>query len=241
MRIKGFDENLCCRGYQFEVGKEYKIENDGRPLELCSNTVFHYCESLRNVHGYYSVEDNAKNRFCEIEVLGEEVTDGEKYGSNHIRIIREIVGEELKVLKGQIDGNSGLFNSGNRNSGDWNSGDWNNGFFNTVEPNVLIFNKDSGMTAGEFRNSRYYDALTDEPFILNDWIYYTDKEKKEDPKKDLIGGYLKTYSYKEACENWWKNTSEENREIIKQIPNFDKKIFEKITGIDVDDRKWKKK
>lgn len=303
-RVKGFDKNLCCRGFQFEVGKEYKIETD-KELELCTNNVFHYCNSLGQVHKYYDCNDKAENRFCEIEVLGEEVTDGDKYGSNHIRIVREITGEELNILKGRINGNTGLFNSGNynsgnRNSGDYNSGyknsrrwnsgdcnsgdcnsgngnlgdrnsgngnygrwnsgnfnygsrnsgnsnygscnsgDWNkssynNGFFNTIEPTVYIFNKDSGMTAKQFRESKYYDALNSAVIHLNKWVEYTDKEKQSDPKKKLIEGYLKTYTYKEACANWWKELTKENKEIIMQIPNFDKEIFKEITGIDVDE------
>ena len=40
MKIKGFDKDLRCRGMQYEVGSEYKIENNGKKLELCSNTVF---------------------------------------------------------------------------------------------------------------------------------------------------------------------------------------------------------
>ena len=89
--IKGMDKNMCCRGFQFEIGKEYKIETNGRPLELCSDTVFHYCKSLSQVHRFYDCR-NQENRFFEIEVLGEEVTDGDKCGSNHIKIVREIAG-----------------------------------------------------------------------------------------------------------------------------------------------------
>ena len=100
MRIKGFDENLCCRGMQYEVGKEYSTSaKDISSSDLCSDRVLHYCDSLQKVHGYYSCENGENNRFCEIEVLGEEVSDGEKYGSNHIKIIREINGEELEMLK----------------------------------------------------------------------------------------------------------------------------------------------
>ena len=91
MNIKGTDKNMQCRGFQFEIGKEYKIETNGEPLRLCSDTVFHYCKSLPQVHMFYDCRDT-DNRYFEIEVLGEEITDGEKCGSNHIKIKREIVG-----------------------------------------------------------------------------------------------------------------------------------------------------
>ena len=97
MNIKGMDKNMRCQGFQFEVGEEYKIDRDGRPLELCSDTVFHYCKSLSQVHNFYNCHDK-NNRYFEIEVLGEEITDGVKCGSDHIRIIREIVGDELKSM-----------------------------------------------------------------------------------------------------------------------------------------------
>ena len=273
MKIKGMDRNMQCRGFQFEVGKEYKKDNNGRPLELCSDTVFHYCNSLRDVDGFYNVA-TSDNRFFEIEVLGEEITDGTKCGSNHIKIIREITGEELNILKGLINGNTGLFNSGNWNSGDgnsgnWNSGNWNsgdrnsgdgnsgygnsgygnsgyrnsgygnkcngsNGVFCTEEDvNIRIFNKPSGMSLRDFYRSKYYKALCSAPFILTDWIEYTDKEKAEDEDKVLIGGYLKTYTMEEAWANWWEEITDENKEIIKSIPNFDAEIFKEITGIEV--------
>lgn len=139
MRIKGFDKNLCCRGFQFEVGGEYKIERNGEPLRLCSNTVFHYGSSLRGVHSYYSAM-NENNRFCEIEVLGEEITDGEKYGSDHIKILREITGEELEILKDRVDGNTGVFNTGSYNTGNYNTGNGNTGNYNTGNCNTGNWN-----------------------------------------------------------------------------------------------------
>ena len=39
---KGFDENFCCRDFQYEVGKEYHITGD---LKICKNG-FHACEDL---------------------------------------------------------------------------------------------------------------------------------------------------------------------------------------------------
>ena len=129
MKIKGFDKDLKCRGFQFEIGKEYDTGVPDDKLELCSDTVFHYCDSLQQVHEYYNCTED--NRYCEIEVLGKEITDGEKCGSNRIRIVREITGDELKALKGLERGNTGLFNTGHWNTGNWNTGDWNTGHWNT--------------------------------------------------------------------------------------------------------------
>ena len=56
MKIKGFDKDLKCRDYQFEVGKNYDTGAKDKEVELCSNTVFHYCNDLRSVHDYYAVE-----------------------------------------------------------------------------------------------------------------------------------------------------------------------------------------
>ena len=129
--------------------------------------------------------------------------------------------------------NTGDWNTGNRNTGDWNGSDYNTGFFNTKENEVYVFNKPSGMTTKEFKNSKYYDALTEWYPILTEWIWYTNEEKASDKAKELIGGYLKHYDYKKAHKTWWEKLSNSSKQIIQQIPGFDAEIFEQITGIKV--------
>ncbi len=162
--IKGFDKDLRCRGYQFEVGKDYKIDlPDGYKLtekDLCSNKVFHFCDGLSKVHDYYSCL-NDENRYCIIEVLGQFCESNDKCGSDHIRIVREIVGDELKIAKGLTNGNSGLFNSGDLNSGDLNSGDLNSGYRNSGYRNSGYLNSgdlNSGDLNSGYRNSGYLNS-----------------------------------------------------------------------------------
>lgn len=230
--IKGFDENLCCRGFQFEVGETYHTGYT-EDLELCSCTVFHFCKSIQQVHDYYDVRPDRKNRFCYVEALGEVVESSDKCGSNKIKIVREIKGQELKQLLGLINGNTGLFNTGDCNTGDWNQCDRSTGLFNTKERTVTIFNKDSGLLFDEVRDTEWYYLLRNRPFVLNEWIEYTEEEKEGSIIRQAIGGYLKEYSYKEACQNWWNSYSDEEKEYLAEnIPNFDREIFKEITGID---------
>ncbi len=131
------------------------------------------------------------------------------------------------------DRNTGNCNTGDRNTGNWNTCNGSTGFFCTEEDrSVRIFNKPSGMSANEFRNSRYAYALYSSPFMLAQWIEYTESEKDTEEKK-ITGGYLKELTFKEACRLWWGKMSAENKAIVKQIPNFDADIFQEITGIDV--------
>ena len=65
--FKGFDKDLKCRDFQYEVGKEYSTDK-----AITCKTGFHYCENPFDVFQYYAPCDNTGNlnRFCEVEGSG---------------------------------------------------------------------------------------------------------------------------------------------------------------------------
>ena len=81
---KGFDKNLRCRGFQYEVGGEYTEET----AELC-NRGPHACENPLDTLRYYRPGDS---RYCEVEIEdnGERSGDDSKVCGKHIRIGAEI-------------------------------------------------------------------------------------------------------------------------------------------------------
>jgi hypothetical protein len=128
--------------------------------------------------------------------------------------------------------NSGYYNSGDYNSGNYNSGDRNSGIFNTNEPKMRMFNKDSEYTYTEFVKKFGYNDIDLPTNVWVDLEDMTEDEKKEFPIALQMNGYLKTLSYKEAWKVAWEKASKEQKEWYQNLPNFDAKIFEEITGID---------
>ena len=149
---KAFDEDLQCKGFQFEVGKTYETGKTKKELKLCTDTVFHFCRELQKIE---SVSDYviSKSRVCEVIAEGDIVTDGDKYGTNKLFIIREIPREELDKYNSF---NSGNFNSGNFNSGDWNSGDRNSG--NRNNGNCNSGDRNNGNCNSGDRNSGNFNS-----------------------------------------------------------------------------------
>ena len=138
------------------------------------------------------------------------------------------------------DGNTGDCNTGARNTGNCNTGDWNkasfsNGVFCTEEPEILIFNKPSGMTLRQWRDSEACYLLNQIVFMPNAWVWddeMTDEEKEIHPEYKTTGGFLKVLDTSDCCIRWWESLDESDRDVIRSIPNFDAAIFKYITGID---------
>ena len=81
---KGFDKNLKCRDFQYEIGKEYETEK-----AVACETGFHACENPFDVFSYYRP---AESRYCEVEQSGEMDSDtsDSKISSSKIKINFEI-------------------------------------------------------------------------------------------------------------------------------------------------------
>ncbi|EJH8883087.1 hypothetical protein NF589_001530 [Salmonella enterica] len=141
--FKGFNKDLQCRDFQFEIGKTF--HHDGKVEACCSG--FHACECPFDVFSYYPP---AESRYAETISFG--VIDREEIGDTKIASASITIKAELtlpqfiqrgiewiwskidKSLEQQImTGNqSAATNTGNRsaatNTGDWsaatNTGDW---------------------------------------------------------------------------------------------------------------------
>ena len=83
---KGFDKNMQCRGFQYEVGKEYEMDGEIK----CCNRGFHACKSPLEVWDYY---DMLNSRYAEVEQSGkieEEEEKSTKICSSRIKIKAEL-------------------------------------------------------------------------------------------------------------------------------------------------------
>lgn len=88
---KAMNLDMTCMDYQFEIGKTYEIKN-GKPLELCNDSGFHFSLDLEDVFNYYYFREC---RLFEVEALGDVVNGYGKSVTNKLRIVRELTQEDL--------------------------------------------------------------------------------------------------------------------------------------------------
>ena len=80
---KGFDKDLKCRDFQYEIGKEYIHKGKVEPCQ----SGFHACEYPLDVFQYYNP---AGSRFAEVEASGEIIPQEDKICCEKIKIKTEL-------------------------------------------------------------------------------------------------------------------------------------------------------
>ena len=125
---KGFDKNMQCRGFQYEVGKEYEMDGGIK----CCNRGFHACKSPMEVWDHY---DMLNSRYAEVEQSGkiDEVENSTKVCSSRIKIkaelkLDDIINIGVEWLKditspSKVKADGALNDNGNRRKQIGSSGD----------------------------------------------------------------------------------------------------------------------
>ena len=97
---KGFDKDLKCRDFQYEIGKTYEEPT----AELCEKG-FHACEYPLDVFGYYAPSD--MSRYCEVDL--DDVSD-KKNNEDSKRCGRKIaVKAEIGISSGGLGEKGGAY------------------------------------------------------------------------------------------------------------------------------------
>ena len=89
---KGFDKDLKCIDYQYEVGKTFEHEGN----VSCCNSGLHFCENPLDVFRYYPPSDS---RYCSVEGSGEYSKDN---NDSKVSVKKLHISAEIGI-KGIID------------------------------------------------------------------------------------------------------------------------------------------
>ena len=255
---KVFNPDWTCRCFQYKVGETYEEKVNpslcGRGFHFCKELkdCFSYYSfdpdnKVAKIEALGDIADG-DDKCCTNKIkIVKELTWNEVLELVNIGKGNTGLGNSGNWNSGDWnsgDRNSGNWNSGNRNSGNWNSGNRNSGDFNISDNNtgcfntdghkLLFFDKETELTWYQWRNSRAYDLLWNVDNRPTEWIYaddMTDQEKSDYPTYKTTGGYLKERDISKAYQEWWDQLSDDQKQCIRDIPNFDAKKFEMITGI----------
>ena len=117
---KGFDKDLKCRGFQYEIGKEYE-EN---AADICHKGSL-ACENPMDVFGYYNPADS---RYCEVDLdTNEQTEEDSKQVGKKIKIETEIglsglIQAGVKFILEKVDFKSAKESNTGRRSAATNTG-----------------------------------------------------------------------------------------------------------------------
>jgi hypothetical protein len=109
---KGFDSNLACRGYQYEVGKTHIHAGH---VEQCSSG-FHVCQNPLDVLDFYPLigDDGKLNRFAKVTIGGKvDRSDDKKWAAAELTISCELglpalIADAIKFVKALAKSDDGV-------------------------------------------------------------------------------------------------------------------------------------
>jgi hypothetical protein len=88
--VKGFNKDLTCRGFQYEVGKTY--ETDEKPVR-CTANGFHFCTNPLDIFSYYNPIDSV---FHEVDGMEQKDTSDD---DSKIAVSKIKIGEEINLFQ----------------------------------------------------------------------------------------------------------------------------------------------
>jgi hypothetical protein len=200
------------------------------------------CNTGYHVTKYWNMFlTDSTNRIFEVEVkdlLEEEVLAGvcEKAVCSSLRIVKEFI----PCYKN--DCNTGYSNTGDSNTGDSNTGDSNTGYSNTGNSNTGDRNtgySNTGNSNTGDRNTGNWNTGSFHAGAFNtkkaEHVYLFDKlinKKQYDEIKFPNYFYFNLgKDYKQSWKNSFAKATQKEKEATIKLPNFDFKVFQKITGI----------
>ena len=134
--------------------------------------------------------------------------------------------------------------TGHYSTGNYSTGNYSTGHYSTCDYAVGVFQTVQdccgGFSAFNVPCSREHWDASEKPrclhFPLTAWVEAEDMspaEKSDNPLYETTGGYLKVLGFKEAFSASCRSATDDDIELLKQLPNFDADVFFDVSGYDV--------
>ena len=254
---KMFNNDWTCRGFKYEIGKTYTHEGD---IEIC-DAGFHTCKRLQDCFEYYPCVP--WQRIAEVELIGNvKGLDGDKQVTDEIKIVKEIPFEKIgEIIKDDLVNESYGVNESNGVNGSQgvNESDgvnWSYGVNRSDGVNRSYgVNRSFGiLKCRGISNSLFSAGLNNQFFIFNQKVKEARFNEIIDKLYNLLNGWQPTYNnlkslYIKSGNEWkrtpipdakelqkeeaWEGMPKEAIDYLKELPEFNSKIFTDITGIKI--------
>jgi len=256
--FKAFNEDLTCRGFRYEIGHTYEF--NGKPIpdkqgfHFCKSIAdcYEYYSRTNDTRicvidaiGNISTDDDINYCTNKIVILEEITEEWKKRGNGSASNTGYCnIGNYNAGNCNTGDYNTGYYNIGNYNAGNrntenyntgnYNTGDRNTGVFNTENPLLTFFDKPSEWTYDQWFYSDARRILEKMEQKVVEWICekdMSDEEKVKNPTHKTTEGYLKVYDIDESRQLCWDSLSEDEKQVFRNLPNYDEEKFAAILGI----------